>query len=178
MVTAIILGMGLPGPACYMITVTIAAPALIMMGVDRLASHFFVFYFGTLSAVIPPVALTSYTAAAIARCSPTRVALTGLMLASAGLLLPYMFVYNSEILLIHFQWKTFIFSMISLAIGLYCSSVSIMGILRIPLNTIERLLFMGTAVLLISPLMLTRVTGITLSIAMIAYHIAKSRRTV
>ena len=178
MVTAIILGMGLPGPACYMITVTIAAPALIMMGVDRLASHFFVFYFGTLSAVIPPVALTSYTAAAIARCSPTRVALTGLMLASAGLLLPYMFVYNPEILLIHFQWKVFIFSIVSLAIGLYCSSVAIMGVLRIPLNVVERILFMGTAVLLISPLVMTRVTGIALSIVMVTFHVLKSKRKV
>jgi TRAP transporter 4TM/12TM fusion protein len=162
MITAMILGMGLPAPACYMITVTIAAPALILMGVSKLASHFFVFYFGSLSGVIPPVALTSYTAGAIAKASPTKVAVTGFGLASAGIILPYMFVYNPVLLLIDFTWGNFVFSLLAVAIGLYCLAVALMGVFRSPLSVAERILFSGAAFLLIPPMPISRMIGLAL----------------
>ena len=116
MITAIILGMGLPGVACYIVTTTIAAPALVMMGVPRISAHFFAFYFGTMSAVIPPVALTSFTAATIAKANPNKTALTGLALGSAGLLLPYMFIYNPVLLFINFNWLNYLYSLLCAAV--------------------------------------------------------------
>ncbi len=169
MLTAFVLGMGLPGPACYIITVTIVAPSLIMMGVNNLISHFFVFYFGMLSGVIPPVCLTSYTAAAIAKASPTKLAFTGFGLASAGIILPYCFVYNPEILLINFNWINYVYALLGIAIALFCSAVSISGVLKESLSIAERIIFAIVTILLISPK--TRLGGIGLFAAILFFHL-------
>jgi TRAP transporter 4TM/12TM fusion protein len=170
MVTAIILGMGLPGVACYIVTVTIAAPALVMLGVPRLAAHFFAFYFGTMSAVIPPVALTSFTAATIAQANPNRTALTGLAIGGAGLLLPYMFIYNKVLLIIDFNLWNYLYSLISVAIGLYAMAIAIIGVLKIRINFFDRFLFSIVAVLSIFPLIYFRITGILLFIVLFILH--------
>ena len=150
MITAIILGMGLPAAACYIITVTVAAPALILIGVDKMAAHFFAFYFGTMSAVIPPVALTSYTAAAIAKAQPTKVALTGFKLGIAGFMLPYMFTYNPVLLLINFTWGGFIYAAVSALIALYAMAIAIIGVLRRSIPIYERIA-LGAASLILIP---------------------------
>ena len=160
MITAIILGMGLPGVACYIVTTTIAAPALVMMGVPRISAHFFAFYFGTMSAVIPPVALTSFTAATIAKANPNKTALTGLALGSAGLLLPYMFIYNPVLLFINFNWLNYLYSLLCAAVGLYSISVLIIGYLKVKLTVLERVYFGVVATLLINPILISRVIGL------------------
>lgn len=175
MLTAFVLGMGLPGPACYIVTVTIVAPSLLLLGVNKLSAHFFVFYFGMLSGVIPPVALTSYTAAAIANASPTKVALTGFGLASGGFILPYAFIYNPEILLINFNLINYIYTLFAMAIALYCSSAAIIGILKVPLSIPERIIFAVVAVLLIPPG--TRTAGIVLAGAILFFHLFIRGRT-
>ncbi len=160
MITAIILGMGLPGVACYIVTTTIAAPALVMMGVPRISAHFFAFYFGTMSAVIPPVALTSFTAATIAKANPNKTALTGLALGSAGLLLPYMFIYNPVLLFINFNWLNYLYSLLCAAVGLYSISILIIGYLKVKLTVLERVYFGVVAALLINPILISRVIGL------------------
>ena len=160
MITAIILGMGLPGVACYIVTTTIAAPALVMMGVPRISAHFFAFYFGTMSAVIPPVALTSFTAATIAKANPNKTALTGLALGSAGLLLPYMFIYNPVLLFINFNWLNYLYSLLCAAVGLYSISILIIGYLKVKLTVLERAYFGVVAALLINPILISRVVGL------------------
>jgi TRAP transporter 4TM/12TM fusion protein len=160
MITAIILGMGLPGVACYIVTTTIAAPALVMMGVPRISAHFFAFYFGTMSAVIPPVALTSFTAATIAKANPNKTALTGLALGSAGLLLPYMFIYNPVLLFINFNWLNYLYSLLCAAVGLYSISILIIGYLKVKLTVVERVYFGVVATLLINPILISRVIGL------------------
>lgn len=160
MITAIILGMGLPGVACYIVTTTIAAPALVMMGVPRISAHFFAFYFGTMSAVIPPVALTSFTAATIAKANPNKTALTGLALGSAGLLLPYMFIYNPVLLFINFNWLNYLYSLLCAAVGLYSISILIIGYLKVKLTVLERAYFGVVAILLINPILISRIVGL------------------
>ncbi len=162
MITAIVLGMGLPAAACYIITVTVAAPALIMMGVNPLAAHFFAFYFGTMSAVIPPVALTSYTAAAIAKAPPTKVALTGFSIGIAGFLIPYFYVYNPVLLLINFSWGTFIWAIFGALLGLYSMAIAIIGILKKNIPIYERILFALVTFLMIPNSIYTRLLGILL----------------
>ncbi len=162
MITAIVLGMGLPAAACYIITVTVAAPALIMMGVNPLAAHFFAFYFGTMSAVIPPVALTSYTAAAIAKAPPTKVALTGFSIGIAGFLIPYFYVYNPVLLLINFSWGTFIWAVFGALLGLYSMAIAIIGILKKGIPIYERILFALVTFLMIPNNLYARILGILL----------------
>jgi len=164
MITAVILGMGLPGTACYIITATIAAPALVELGVSQLSAHFFAFYFGTMSAVIPPVALTSFTAATLAKANTNKVALYGLFLGAAGLLLPFMFIYNPVILLQNFTWGNYLFSVLSLSIGLYATAIAVMGVLKEKVRFYYRILFFVSAALLIIPEYLFRISGFVLFI--------------
>jgi len=171
MITAVVLGMGLPGPACYIITATVAAPALVKIGVSQLGAHFFAFYFGTMSSVIPPVALTSFTAAAIARCNPTKVAFSGLFLGSAGLLLPYMWLYNPILLAESFHWGKYLWIVSTAMVGLYAVSLSIMGHCLIKISALERLFTATAAVLLVLPNMITRIAGLTgLAIGFILHY--------
>ncbi|MBA7535535.1 hypothetical protein ES705_27793 [subsurface metagenome] len=176
MITAVILGMGLPGAACYIVTVTIAAPALIMLGIRPIVAHFFAFYFGTMSAVIPPVALTSFTAAVIAKANPTKVALTGLMLGSAGLLLPFIFLYNPVLLMVNFSWGNYLFSFLCAAIGLYSIAIAFIGMLKMPLLIFERVLFAITTILLITPKINLRIIGFLIFGIAMAFHLLKTRK--
>lgn len=175
MITAIILGMGLPGSACYIVTATIAAPALILLGIEPLVAHFFAFYFGGMSGVVPPVALTSFTAAAIAKANTTKVALTSLVLGSAGLLLPYMFLYNPVLLMINFSWGNYLFSLLCAAVGLYSIAIAFMGMLKMPLLIFERVLFGIAAILLITPKFNLRILGFVFFAIAIFYHLLRTK---
>jgi len=96
---SIILGMGLPTTAAYVVLAALGAPALVELGVPLLAAHLFIFYFGCISNVTPPVSLAAFAAAGIADSSPLRTATTAAVLASAGFLVPFMFIYGPPLLL-------------------------------------------------------------------------------
>lgn len=176
MFTAIILGMGLPASACYIVTATIAAPSLIILGVPELAAHFFAFYYGTLSAVVPPVALTSFTAAAIANANPTKVAVNGLLLGAAGLLLPFMFIFNPQLLLINFTWGTYLISFSCALVGLFSLAVAVMGMLKSPLAIPERCAFVLASLSLISPFTSLRVVGFSVFGVVMFFHFLRSKK--
>ncbi len=100
MITSLILGMGVPTTANYVITSTIAAPALVMLGVPMLAAHLFVFYFGIVADITPPVALAAYAGAGIAKSNPFWTGVTATKLAIGAFIIPYIFVYNPAMILI------------------------------------------------------------------------------
>jgi TRAP transporter 4TM/12TM fusion protein len=100
MISTIILGMGLPSAVCYLLMATLVGPVLTKLGLVPLAAHLFIFYFGMMSMVTPPVALAGYTAAAIAQADIMRTSLTAFRLALVGFLLPYAFVLNPSLLLL------------------------------------------------------------------------------
>ncbi|MCF7935944.1 MAG: TRAP transporter permease [Synergistales bacterium] len=177
MIAAIILGMGLPGPACYIITATVAAPALVRIGVPQLAAHFFAFYFGTMSSVVPPVALTSYTAGAIAQTGPNRVAFTGLFLGSAGLLLPYMYINNPVLLGIDFHVLRYITVLGASLAGLYSLAIAVIGNLKAKVAIWERVFFALGAFLLITADMNIRSVGICVFAAVYVQHLYRHRRS-
>lgn len=163
MISAIILGMGLPATACYIITATIAAPALINMGVIPIAAHFFAFYFGTLSAVVPPVALTSYTAAGLSGAKPMEVAFTGFKLASAGLIIPYIFVYSpsflftGEISPIFFPIK-----IVTATIGIILLAYSNQNFAFTKLSVGEKIVLLIAAICLVSPDLVSDIAGVVI----------------
>jgi TRAP transporter 4TM/12TM fusion protein len=100
MITSLILGMGVPTTANYVITATMCAPAVVMLGVPKLAAHLFVFYFGIIADITPPVALAAYAGAGIARANPFKTGVTASKLAIAAFIIPYIFVLNPAMVLI------------------------------------------------------------------------------
>jgi len=161
MVASIILSMGLPTAALYIILATIAAPALINMGVVLPAAHLFIFYFGAMAAVTPPVALSSYLAATIAKGNPTKTAFNGWKLALAAFLLPFIFVYNPEILWYDATPSEIISITVTAIIGIFGFAASIegyfLGYLRIPF----RIFLFASSLLLIWPGIYTDIFGIS-----------------
>ena len=125
MVTCMILGMGLPSIPSYIITSTIAAPALVTLGIPPIAAHMFCFYFAMFANLTPPVALAAFAAAGIAGGSPMKTGWASVKLALAGFILPYMFVYNTELLLLDTPIAKGIQVAITAAIGVFLISVAV-----------------------------------------------------
>jgi len=176
MVSSIFLGMGLPATACYIITASVAAPALIKMGVLPIAAHFFAFYYGTLSAVVPPVALTSYTAAGISGANPTDVAFSGFKLASAGIIIPFMFVYSPILLMQNVVVWRLILTIISGMLGIICLGAANEKYFRSPLKIYEQFTALAAAVLLVKPGLYTDVIGISLMAFFIVSNLIRTRK--
>ena len=156
MVSSIILGMGLPSAVCYLLMATLIGPVLGNLGVIPLAAHLFIFYFGMMSMVTPPVALAAYAAASIAG---TRIMPTGLAafrFALVGFTLPYMFIYRPELLMLTATgepagWLEMLFPVAIATLGVTCFAAGIAGQLRHPLGLGLRLGVFGAAALLLAP---------------------------
>jgi len=147
---SIILGMGLPTTAAYVVLAALGAPALVELGVPLLAAHLFIFYFGALSNVTPPVSLAAFAAAGIAGSPPMKTALTGMGLASAGFLVPFAFVYGPGLLLVGSPVIIALAVLTGLA-GVVALAAAMVGWLRGPLGWIDRGLLAAAAVALIFP---------------------------
>jgi TRAP transporter 4TM/12TM fusion protein len=176
MVSSIFLGMGLPATACYIITASVAAPALIQMGVLPIAAHFFAFYYGTLSAVVPPVALTSYTAAGISGANPTEVAFSGFKLAFAGIMIPFMFVYSPILLMQNVVAWRLILTIGTGLLGILCLGAANENYFKSPLKIYERLMAFAAAVLLVKPGIMTDAIGITLMVLFVVSNIVRTKK--
>ncbi|WP_432663703.1 TRAP transporter permease [Wukongibacter baidiensis] len=151
MVACIVLGMGLPSIPAYIITATMAAPALAKMGVPLLVSHMFVFYFGMLANLTPPVALAAFAGAGIAGGKPAQTGFQAIKLALAGFIVPYIFVYSPSLLLIDTTVVDIILVLITAVIGVIALGASVEGYLNRNLNIINRLLLFVSALMLINP---------------------------
>lgn len=155
----ILLGMGLPTIAAYAIPASVIVPALVKLGVGLLPAHLFVLYFASLSAITPPVALASYAAAAIAGVNPFRLAVFGLKLAIAGFIIPFMFVYGPQLLLIG-SVESIVLATITALIGIFSLAISVTGYFCSTLSLFARGIFLFTAVVLIKPGLLTDMIGL------------------
>jgi TRAP-type uncharacterized transport system fused permease subunit len=130
MVISLILGMGLPTSAVYIILAIMVAPAMMKLGVGALPAHMFIFYFGVLADVTPPVALAAYAAAGIAGSEPMRTGFTAFRLSMGKALVPFMFVYAPSLLLLDFSWREFIEAMLSGMLGITALSAAYTGWFR------------------------------------------------
>ena len=120
MLTSIVLGMGVPTTANYIIMATTCAPILVTgMGVEPIAAHMFVFYFGIVADITPPVALAAYAGSAIAKSNPMRTALNASRLAIAAFIIPYIFALNPVMLLIDVTPTGLILNVLTAIIGLF-----------------------------------------------------------
>ena len=165
MVTSLILGMGVPTTANYVITSTIAAPALVQMNVPVLAAHMFAFYFGIVADVTPPVALAAYAGAGIAGANPMRCGVIAAKLAIAAFVVPYIFVLAPELLMIHATPLTITLSALTAIVGMWGVSVAMIGFCQNLLNLPQRVLFLAGGIGMIIPGHITDVVGVVCLIA-------------
>ncbi len=164
MVVSIILGMGLPTSACYVISASIAVPILTKMGVAPFQAHFFIFYYACLSTITPPVALAAYVGAGLAGARSNQVGWTAFKLALAGFIVPFFFIYSPAMLLIADSWTQIVWAAVTGLAGTALLAVAIEGYLSIKLPLWLRPMFFVAAMLLITPGLVTDMIGLGLAV--------------
>ena len=160
MLCCIVLGMGVPTTANYCIMAATCAPILIRMGVPALAAHFFVFYFGIVADLTPPVALAAYAGAAIAQANPMKTAFTATKLAIGAFIVPYVFALNPAMLFIETTVWEVVLICITSFVGIFAVSSSLQGYFLHPMKWYERIVCVIGGLLLIYPGLLTDVIGL------------------
>jgi len=162
MLCCIILGMGVPTTANYCIMAATCAPILVQMGVPMVAAHFFVFYFGIVADLTPPVALAAYAGAAIAQANPMKTAITSTKLAIGAFIVPYVFALNPALLFIDTTIPEVILIVITSLIGMFAVSMALEGYLLCNMRWYERIVSIAGGLLLIYPGAVTDVIGLVL----------------
>lgn len=160
MITCMVLGMGLPSIPAYLITATMAAPALVKLGIPPIAAHMFVFYFAMFANITPPVALASFAAAGISGGDPMRTGLQSVKLSLAGFIVPYMFIYNPALLMIDITWLVAIRVSITAIIGVAMIGMATEGYLFTKMHTLLRFIIFLGALLLITANVYHEIIGI------------------
>ncbi|MFI8742767.1 TRAP transporter permease [Stutzerimonas zhaodongensis] len=176
MATCLVLGMGIPTIPNYIITSSIAAPALLDLGVPLLVSHMFVFYFGILADLTPPVALACFAAAPIAKETGLKISMWAVRIAIAGFVVPFMAVYNPSLMMQGDSlWMTaYMVLKASFAIGLW--GIATIGYLQRPLAWWERVLGFAAGATLIMAMPITDEIGFGIGFLLLAQHIVRARR--
>ncbi len=162
MICCIILGMGVPTTANYCIMAATCAPILVRMGVEPVAAHFFVFYFGIVADLTPPVALAAYAGAAIAQANPMKTALTATKLAIAAFVVPYVFALNPAMLLINTTPLEVVQICVTSLAGIFGVSMALEGYLYRPIPWYLRIASIAGGLLLIDPGLATDIIGLIL----------------
>jgi TRAP transporter 4TM/12TM fusion protein len=171
---SIVLGMGLPTTAAYVVLAALGAPALVQLGVPLLAAHLFIFYFGCISNVTPPVSLAAFAAAGIAGAPPMRTAAAASILAGAGFIVPFMFVYGPELLMVGSFLEIGV-ATLSATMGVIALAAGGVGYARKRLAPWERLLALVGALLMVYPGILT--DGVGLVAVIIVFFRSEAQQT-
>lgn len=177
MLASIILGMGVPTTANYLITSTIMAGTVMkVVGCGMLAAHLFVFYFGIIADITPPVALAAMAGAAIAKSNPFKTGLNAVKLAIAAFLVPYIFVFNPKMLLIDASWLDVAQIILTAIIGMIGIAAALEGYFTRHAHLIQRLMFLAGGLLLIEPGLATDILGVAIIAVPIVWQEIENRR--
>lgn len=176
MLASLILGMGLPTTASYLICAAVAAPALVKMGVTPLAAHMFVLYFACLSAITPPVALAAYAGAGIAKAKPMEVGFAACKIGISAFLVPFIFVYENSLL-----WEgavgTILITIVTALLGVTMLSFGVQSqALNLRLGKVESIVLILASLLLIKPGLITDIIGFCVCAVVILISLQRSRR--
>lgn len=177
MIACIIMGMGLPTVACYIVLAATVAPSLIKVGVMPIAAHLFIFYFGIISAITPPVALASFAASGIAQANFIKTSMQAIKLGLSAFILPFMFVYNPALIL-QGSVTDIVQCVVTGIMGIYAMSITLEGFFLTFTPVWQRVVFGISAITLIIPEVYTDVFGIILFLAMVVVHIRYRKRLV
>lgn len=176
MLTSLVLGMGVPTTANYVITSTIAAPALIQLGVPILAAHMFVFYFGIIADITPPVALAAYAGSAISGGDPLKTGVNASKLGIAAFIIPYVFVLSPQLLGINATALGVTMTTITALIGMTGISGAMIGQFVTKASVLERLLLLGGGLSLIDPSPVTDAVGVSILLAVAVFQYMRKKR--
>ncbi|WP_286786231.1 MULTISPECIES: TRAP transporter permease [Pseudomonas] len=177
MITCLILGMGIPTIPNYIITSAIAAPALLDLGVPLIVSHMFVFYFGLMADLTPPVALACFAAAPIAKESGFKISLWAIRIAAAGFAVPFMAVYDPALMMQGDSLLDTLYMLVKSSFAVALWGAAVVGFLQVRLPGWERLLAFAAGVALLLAAPISDVVGFALGIALVAQHLWRARRT-
>jgi len=175
MVICLVLGMGIPTIPNYIITSSLAAPVLLKLGVPLLVSHMFVFYFGIMADLTPPVALAAFAAAPIAGVSGLKISIQALRVAIAGFIVPFMAVYSPALMLQSGDWLDTTWIVFKALVAIAMWGAGAIGFLITPLNLAERVMAILAASLLVAAVPLTDELGLGLIALFIGWHVWRSR---
>lgn len=176
MVSSIILGMGAPTTANYLITSTITAGAIIGLGFEPLAAHMFAFYFGIIADITPPVALAAIAGSAIAKSKPMATAVQSTKLAIAAFIIPYLFVFNPEMLLIGTTFANVTLIIVTSLIGMYGIGAALEGYTIRLCNPLERILLGGAGLLMVAPGLRTDIAGFIVIALVLVFQLVTGRK--
>jgi TRAP transporter 4TM/12TM fusion protein len=169
MIACLILGLGLTPTACYITLAVLAAPTLVKMGVAPLAAHFFVFVYGIIGMITPPVAISAYVAASVAGAELFSTGFTAFMLAMPIYVVPYMFVYGPSLLGIGSMGEV-LYTLITAGIGVWAFAAAIQGWIFKQASVWERIIILAAALLLIKPGFFTDIIGAAFLALVIGLH--------
>ena len=177
MVVTIILGMGLPTTAAYVLAAISAVPVLVRLGIPEIPAHMFIFYYGAMSALTPPVCTGAYTAAGIAGANPNRTGFAAVRLALSGFLVPFLFIFDQELLMREgVRWVDFFMPFMSAAFGLWIVSAVLEGAMFSIMSWPRRIILGIAGALLVIPEDYTNYAGVAICIVFMAYDYFTSRR--
>jgi TRAP transporter 4TM/12TM fusion protein len=177
MLVCLLLGMGIPTIPNYIITSSIAAPALLKLGVPLIVSHMFVFYFGIMADLTPPVALAAFAAASISKESPMKTGFKAVQIAIAGFVVPFMAVYDNALMLQGDpSLAAVIYIVVKAVLAIVLWGAAAIGYLRAPLKPWERAFAAAAAFMLVAAIPLTDEIGFALCAAFVGWHFFRSRQ--
>ena len=176
MLCCIVLGMGVPTTANYCIMASTCAPILIKMGINPIAAHMFVFYFGIVADITPPVALAAYAGSAIAKSNPMKTALTATRLAIAAFIIPFVFAYSPSMLFIDTVWYDVVLITITSIIGMVGIGTALSAYFLTDMNIVERILAIAGGILCIIPGIATDLAGIVILALIVIFQVMKKKK--
>ncbi|MBU8906589.1 TRAP transporter permease [Desertibacillus haloalkaliphilus] len=177
MVACIVLGMGLPSIPTYIITATMAAPALVQLGIEPLVAHLFVFYFGIFANITPPVALAAFAAAGISGGQEMRTGFMSMKLAIAGFIVPFLFVYNDSLLLTNTTLTEGILVVATSVAGVVMLGTAAEGYFFTHMNPIYRIVLFVGALLFMNPNVFQDLIGLAIIVVIVALQWIKAKKT-
>ena len=176
-VVCILMGCGIPTTANYIIMVTVAAPTLVLLGVEPLVAHFFVFYYGVLADITPPVALAAYAAAGMAGSDPFKTGNMAFRLGMAKALVPFVFVFSPSLLLVAkgFNWPDFIITFTGCVLGITVLAAALSKFFLVEMKRWEQGLCYAAAILLIAPGLTVTLIGAAMAVPVLLRHLTAWR---
>ncbi|MFE4428596.1 TRAP transporter permease [Peribacillus butanolivorans] len=175
MVAALVLGMGSPTTANYVITSTIAAPAIILLGVPDLSAHLFVFYFGIIADITPPVALAAFAAAGVSGGEPIKTGIESSKLAIAAFIIPYIFVLSPQMLMIDTTWMEVAWVVLTAMTGMIAIGAGVIGYWVRGMHWLERILAIVVGLLLIYPETMSDIIGLATFVILLGLQYLRNR---
>lgn len=178
MLACIIMGMGLPSTAAYIIAATVGVPTLVTAGISTLSANLFVFYFAIMSFITPPVAVAAYAAAGLADASASKTGWQAFMLGMPGFIIPYVYVFNPALLIVETSAMDTLYIVVLATFGVILTSIAVIGWFKGKLNPIIRLLIAISAILMFVSGTVYDVIGVVMGIGIMGYLLITRKKRV